>query len=320
MTRAQQGCLQPGARDRNTVCPRGNIVRHWKIVQQWARVRHAGWSLACASLVLLAGCGPASPPASSPAEGPLVTLGGGTPNEPSDTGAATPARGEAAGAGDTTPETTPDITPEAPTVATPADTPAEGHPPEPAGSSQATRGANPAGDPANSPPASAGTSPVATGTSGTGTPPAERSFRAEGPNGALRITYDDFDLLKLLQMEPVTVDCVEQMPAWLRALDGKPIRLRGYMKPGFLSEGITRFLLVRDTGLCCYGPKGKIYDLVQVTLAEGQSSNYIELTPFDVVGTFRIRLDVLDEEADDGTVNQLIIGLYHIENGRILRK
>lgn len=144
-------------------------------------------------------------------------------------------------------------------------------------------------------------------------PAAQRTFQAEGPGGALRISFDDLDLLKLLKMEPVTPDCVEKMPTWLRELNGKPIRIRGFMKPGLLSTGIPQFLLVRDTGLCCFGPAGKIYDLIAVTLAEGTTTDYIELRPFDVVGTFRIQLEVLEDE-------DLIFGLYYIDNAKIIQK
>ena len=323
MTRVQQGCRGPGA---------GEADYQTRSRRRGAWVHHTHWSLVCLCAAWLTGCGPASPPAPPQAAGPQVTLGGSTDTpagglpdaNPTGTASDDLPTGDTA-AGDTasgaTADPTPATTSKAGSGASPAETPSgesseagEGTPPRTG--TPAVAGDKARGNPA----ATAGGTPAAGGGSAAATPAAERTFRAEGPNGALRVTYDDFDLLKVLQMEPVTVDCVERMPAWLRALDGKPVRLRGYMKPGFLSEGITRFLLVRDTGLCCYGPKGKIYDLVQVTLAEGQSTNYIELTPFDVVGTFRVRLDLLDEEAEDGTVNQLIIGLYHIENGRILRK
>jgi len=270
--------------------------------------------------LLSAGCGPTSPPQTPRASGPEVTLGGTTPTQPGTPGQEAGSPDRMTGTPELGPDgaTSPSAVPETPGVTTsptdvrqsgpngPGDTPSTGV----GRATSATVPPNPSAKPSAPEPTPNGEKPAG----------AVRTFRAEGPNGALRVTYDDFDLLKLLQMEPVTVDCVEKMPEWLRALDGKSVRLRGYMKPGFLSEGITRFLLVRDTGLCCYGPAGKIYDLVQVTLAEGQTTNYIELTPFDVVGTFRVRLDLFDEEAEDGTVNQLIIGLYHIENGRILRK
>lgn len=139
-----------------------------------------------------------------------------------------------------------------------------------------------------------------------------RTFTAEGPDGALRVNFDDLDLLKLIKMDPVTPDCVEKMPEWLKDLGGKKIRIRGYMKPSTTVSGIPQFVFVRSTDLCCFGPKGKVYHLIAVTLKNGMTTDYISLTPFDVVGTFRIEIVQLD----DG----LIFLLYHIDDAAIIRK
>lgn len=57
----------------------------------------------------------------------------------------------------------------------------------------------------------------------------DKSFRPDPQTGSLRISYDDFDLLKILNMEPVPADAVEHFPDWLRSLDGKKVRVRGFM-------------------------------------------------------------------------------------------
>jgi hypothetical protein len=138
-----------------------------------------------------------------------------------------------------------------------------------------------------------------------------RTFEVEGPDGAERVTFDDLDLLKIIQMDNVTPDCIEKMPDWLRDLSGKKVRVRGYMKPSTQLESIPQFLFVRSTDLCCFGPKGKVYHMIAVSLKPGTTTNYIELKPFDVVGMFRIEKIQLD----DGT----IFLLYHIEDGTIIR-
>ncbi|MBS0264014.1 MAG: hypothetical protein JSS02_18910 [Planctomycetes bacterium] len=139
-----------------------------------------------------------------------------------------------------------------------------------------------------------------------------RHFVVEGPGDALRIGFDDLDLLKIINMEPVTSDCVEKMPPWLRALDGKHVRIRGYMKPSGVDSEIPEFVFVRSTDLCCFGPKGKVYHLIAVKLKPKTTTDYIELKPFDVVGKFRIE----KVELDDG----LIFLLYHIDDAAIIRK
>lgn len=133
-----------------------------------------------------------------------------------------------------------------------------------------------------------------------------RRFRKEG--NALRATFDDIDLLKVLNMEPVPVDAADHFPDWLKQLNGAHVRLRGYMRPGFEDEDITEFLFVRDNGECCYGPLPKIYDMIAVQLAEGESTDLIDGTPFDVEGTFRI-----EPHADEVE----LYGLFFIDDGVI---
>lgn len=143
-------------------------------------------------------------------------------------------------------------------------------------------------------------------------PARPRTFAVEGPNGALRVTFDDLDLLKVINMDEVTADCVSKMPQWMRDLAGKKVRIRGFMKPLHVSEGLPEFPLVRSTDLCCFGPKGKVYHRAAVTLKAGTTTDYIELRPFDVVGTFRIEPIQLGDEP--------VFLLYHIDDATIIQK
>lgn len=138
----------------------------------------------------------------------------------------------------------------------------------------------------------------------------EKRFKKEGTSGSLRISYDDIDLLKVLNMEPVPANAVEYFPDWLKQLDGQRIRLRGFMFPTFLAEGITSFGLARDNGICCFVKEPKIYDMIQVSLADGVTTDYIDNRPFDVEGVFRI-----DPDADDDELFQL----YRIEDAVVLQ-
>ena len=137
----------------------------------------------------------------------------------------------------------------------------------------------------------------------------EKSFRRDRGTEAVRISYDDIDLLKILNMEPVPPNAAEYFPNWLAGLNGKQIRIRGWMYPTFVSEGLTSFTLARDNGICCFQRMPKIYDVIFVKLEEGHSSRYIDQRPFDVEGTFRI-----DNESDGSELPRL----YKIENARVL--
>jgi len=139
----------------------------------------------------------------------------------------------------------------------------------------------------------------------------EKTFRVEGPGNALRISFDDFDLLKVLNMEPVVVNATEHFPEWLRNLDGKQIRVRGFMYPPYQEHDLKIFVLARDNQICCFGRNPKLYDLVRVDMQPGKTTHYILGRPFDVVGTFHIEPRMSDNK---------LRALYRIDNAIVIEK
>ena len=138
-----------------------------------------------------------------------------------------------------------------------------------------------------------------------------KELSVDEKTGAIRLTFDDIDLLKVLNIERPPTDIMEHLPYWIEELDGKKVTLRGWMYPTFNAEGIGKFLFVRDNGTCCFGPNAKIYDKVGVTLQEGKSTSFIQGRPFDVTGTFVLDAWVFDDELEL---------LYHIEDAVISKK
>lgn len=137
----------------------------------------------------------------------------------------------------------------------------------------------------------------------------DKSFPAIKGTDAIRVGYDDIDLEKILNVIKVQDDIVEHFPDWLKQLDGRKIRMRGFMYPTFKAEGLTSFVFTRDTGACCFGPDPYIFLRAKVKLADGEETDYIHMTPFDVEGTFRI----VPLSDDDG-----LWQLYRIEDARVL--
>ncbi len=127
-------------------------------------------------------------------------------------------------------------------------------------------------------------------------------FQEVGPENAIRVSYDDIDLLKVLNMEPVPADCVKYFPDWLKNLDGKRIRLRGFMYPPFQETDLPFFVLARDNAICCFGRDPKRYDVIDVTMRDGVTTDYIANRPFDVVGVFHIA-----PETSQGQLYQLYL-------------
>lgn len=140
----------------------------------------------------------------------------------------------------------------------------------------------------------------------------DKKFKTEGPGGAIRVTYDDIDLLKVINMDPVAPTATALMPKWLKDLDGKRVRLRGFMYPPFEQTGIEAFGFARDNQICCFGKNPKIYDLFPVTLRQGVTTYYILNRPFDVVGVFHIS-PAVDEDGE-------LLRLYAIDDAVVIEK
>ena len=79
------------------------------------------------------------------------------------------------------------------------------------------------------------------------------------------------------------------LPADLRALDGKRVTLIGFMMPLYEFDDMTQFALVGSHWSCCFGRMPKISELLNVTLAAGQTPLKNTLEPLRVVGTFRAK-------------------------------
>ncbi len=138
----------------------------------------------------------------------------------------------------------------------------------------------------------------------------QKTFSRDRKTGAIRLTYDDLNLLKVINMDPVTDDAVSRMPDWMTSLEGQMVRVRGYMNPTFQAEDLEGFVLLRDNKECCFGPGAKIYDHIQIKLKDGLTTRYVSLhESLDVVGRFKIDLYAAGES---------IIQLYIIEDAAVI--
>lgn len=73
----------------------------------------------------------------------------------------------------------------------------------------------------------------------------------------------------------------------IRELDGRRIRIRGYILPTARKRGIKEFVLVRDNQECCFGPGAALYDCILVRMLEGESTEF-SVRPVAVEGEFRV--------------------------------
>jgi hypothetical protein len=110
---------------------------------------------------------------------------------------------------------------------------------------------------------------------------ARASARARG-----EITFDDLKF----DIEPDAPYAASMLTDSIRELDGKTIKLRGYILPStlFRETDIEEFVLVRDNQECCFGPGAALYDCVVVNMVGGAKTDFTT-RPVTVTGKFVLK-------------------------------
>lgn len=130
--------------------------------------------------------------------------------------------------------------------------------------------------------------------------PAVAESRSGPPLRTADISFDDIKF-EMLKGEPFQRSMITSK---IEALDGRPVRIRGFILPSFQQTGLTQFVLVRDNLSCCFGPGAALYDCIVVDMQPGKSTDY-NIAPVTVEGTFAIR-ELLDS---DGKA----LAIYHLD-------
>ncbi len=94
-----------------------------------------------------------------------------------------------------------------------------------------------------------------------------------------------------------------------KELDGKKIYIKGYMYPVRQTHSLTRFVICRDNGTCCFGGQPKLNDMVEVKVKSGLSVDHTSSIR-GIGGTFHARA-----ETDPGGLGQIV---YHIEDADVV--
>jgi hypothetical protein len=123
--------------------------------------------------------------------------------------------------------------------------------------------------------------------------PASNAAVSRLPSGAGGASDITFDTIKF-PMEKTERYRSEMLTPAIRALEGRRIRIRGYILPSFQQTGITQFVLVRDNMQCCFGPGAALYDCIVVEMAAGKSTEF-KVQPVTVEGVFSIS-ELLDPD------------------------
>lgn len=138
--------------------------------------------------------------------------------------------------------------------------------------------------PAVSTPSASAKAPAAGAAAATRETPARPSAKSKAEQGD--ISFDDlkFDIEVGGAYDP------SMLTEEIRRLDGKVVKLRGYILPStlFRETNIDEFVLVRDNQECCFGPGAALYDCVVVNLINGVKTDFTT-RPVTVTGTFHLK-------------------------------
>ncbi|MBL9125332.1 MAG: DUF3299 domain-containing protein [Planctomycetaceae bacterium] len=175
-------------------------------------------------------------------------------------------------------------------------------PPSPAAAPETTAAATSAALPAD--PRGGATPPAAAAPPPPSRPRAASTARRK-PGEVQEITFDDIKF----PMEKEDPFKRELLTPQIVALDGQPIRIRGYILPSFQQTGITQFVLVRDNLQCCFGPGAALFDCIIVEMRPGKSTDYT-VRPVSVEGKFTLAELV---NPDDGKH----LAIYHLDGEKV---
>ena len=92
-----------------------------------------------------------------------------------------------------------------------------------------------------------------------------------------------------------------QIPAPIRAFNGKKIAVQGFMMPLKVEKGGCKaFLLVRDQGICCFRRTPRMNEWISVSMKGEQTARLITDQPITIFGTLSV-----GELIENGTVTSV---------------
>jgi hypothetical protein len=105
----------------------------------------------------------------------------------------------------------------------------------------------------------------------------------EVPDGYVRTSFTE----DIARKGFVTVEGQTAVHPDIQTLVDQPLFLKGFMYPTGQMEGLDSFLLVKDSGTCCFGGEPAIEDMIGVVMEPGQTVDYYQ-GRVSVAGTFEL--------------------------------
>jgi hypothetical protein len=101
--------------------------------------------------------------------------------------------------------------------------------------------------------------------------------------------YDTYEVLNDVDGGRPFTRSDDVIPANVKALDGRPVTVTGFIMPLRLKKGlVTEFLLFKDQASCCFGPAAKMNHYMRVKMNTPGFPPSATLIPYRVEGTLRV--------------------------------
>lgn len=110
------------------------------------------------------------------------------------------------------------------------------------------------------------------------------SYTTEVPEGFVRINFNSDISQKGFKVSGGQLG----IHADVAKLADKPIYLKGYMYPYRETEGLSSFVLCKDSGECCFGGSPQQTDMILIRMIGGKTVNYHDKMLVGVAGTLRV--------------------------------
>ena len=114
------------------------------------------------------------------------------------------------------------------------------------------------------------------------------AYMTEVPAGHLRVNFPVDISKKEFEYEGSR----RRIPKDVTKLLERKIFIKGWMMPSMRSQGLSKFVLIKDSGDCCFGGDPKAFDHIEVTLPEGQTTDAYGTGMIFVTGTLHANPDV----------------------------
>jgi len=107
---------------------------------------------------------------------------------------------------------------------------------------------------------------------------------------------------------PPPLPDTNQIPAAVRAFDGRKVALKGFMLPLKVQEGkVTELILLRDQSMCCFGGVPKLNEFVTVKMTGGGTKAVMDQA-VTLVGKLKV---------GEFTENGYLLGIYQMDGERV---